>query len=280
MNEKTEKHRKMIITDLDGTLLRDDRRYNAEDIATLEELGKQRVVRAIATGRNLYSAQKVIPFDFPIDYLIFSSGAGIMEWSRKHIEQAYHLDIEEIESVRAYLSDRSFDFIIQKPIPDNHLFLYFKNNHKNPDFERRLHYYEGFGEAGDRNRIDLDAACQFLVIEPRENGYERFAALLAELDHVKIVRTTSPLDHESLWIEIFPRHVSKAKGSEYVAERCDVDPDHIYALGNDFNDLDLLHWAPHKYVVENARDELKELFPVVSANNEAGFSKAVFFWLG
>ncbi len=269
----------MIITDLDGTLLRDDRTYNAEDIATLEELGKQRVVRAIATGRNLYSANNVIPPDLPLDYLIFSSGAGIMEWGRKHIEQAYHLTKEEVESVCSYLSGRCFDFIIQKPIPDNHLFLYFKNHHTNPDFDRRLHYYEGFGEPGDKNRIGLETACQFLVIEPIDHGHERLAALASELDHVKIVRTTSPLDHESLWIEIFPLHVSKARGGEYVAEKLSVHPEHIYALGNDFNDLDLLHWAPHKFVVENAREELKEHFPVISANNEAGFSEAVSYWL-
>ena len=66
----------MVITDLDGTLLNSGRIVSPENRRALERLGELGVVRVIATGRSLFSFNKVIERDFPVDYLLFSSGGG------------------------------------------------------------------------------------------------------------------------------------------------------------------------------------------------------------
>jgi len=88
----------IFVTDFDGTLYRDDRTISNVDIETIEKLGKLNVKRVIATGRSFYSALKVIPEHFPIDYLIFSSGAGVMEWENKKIIKTYSLNKTQIEN--------------------------------------------------------------------------------------------------------------------------------------------------------------------------------------
>ena len=70
----------MVVTDLDGTLIRSDRTFADDDLEALRVLGSEGIVRVIATGRSLYSARLVLDPEFPIDYLIFSTGAGILEW--------------------------------------------------------------------------------------------------------------------------------------------------------------------------------------------------------
>jgi hydroxymethylpyrimidine pyrophosphatase-like HAD family hydrolase len=47
------------------------------------------------------------------------------------------------------------------------------------------------------------------------------------------------------------------------------------AVGNDYNDLDLLEWADHAYVVGNAPAELRARYTAVASNEEGGFSAAV-----
>jgi hydroxymethylpyrimidine pyrophosphatase-like HAD family hydrolase len=43
--------------------------------------------------------------------------------------------------------------------------------------------------------------------------------------------------------------------------------------------MDLLEWAAHSFVVENAPDDLKYLFQQVASNNNGGVAEAVSRWL-
>ena len=77
--------RRILITDLDGTLLNQERKVSPADRDALQRCPDHGIVRVVATGRNLYSAHKVLTPDFPIDYLIFSSGAGLVDWPRQEL---------------------------------------------------------------------------------------------------------------------------------------------------------------------------------------------------
>jgi hydroxymethylpyrimidine pyrophosphatase-like HAD family hydrolase len=52
------------------------------------------------------------------------------------------------------------------------------------------------------------------------------------------------------------------------------------AVGNDYNDLELLDWAEHAFVVGNAPAELRARYATVASNDDAGFSEAVRIALG
>ena len=64
----------IVVTDLDGTLLDDDKNVSKNDLSTLHELGRQGVLRVAATGRNLKKVHEVVPQSVPFDYVLFSSG--------------------------------------------------------------------------------------------------------------------------------------------------------------------------------------------------------------
>ena len=71
---------KMVVTDLDGTLLNAQGVISEPELLTLKKLGNEGYCRVIATGRSLYSIRKTLAFDqLPVDYLIFSSGSGIID---------------------------------------------------------------------------------------------------------------------------------------------------------------------------------------------------------
>ena len=77
---------KAIIIDLDGTTLpRNWHQISEENRVALEEAGQQGVVRILATGRSVFSLNNTLPEGLPVDYMVFSSGAGIMHWADKEI---------------------------------------------------------------------------------------------------------------------------------------------------------------------------------------------------
>lgn len=264
---------KMVITDLDGTLLYDNLPMAEENITALKELRKQGIVTVLATGRSLFSLYKVIPKDFPLDYLIFSTGSGIMDWQKKELLYTQHLGKEKIDKIIEILLEYEVDFMIHDPLPENHKFFYFGAKDNNPDFARRISIYHDHAQKV-RMPIDIDVATQCLVIL-RADQLELFEIIKNRLDFVKVVRTTSPLDHRSIWMEIFPSDVSKGKAAEILANRLNLSADDIVGIGNDYNDIDLLDWTKTSFVVNNAPAELKNRYKTIDRNDHKGFYEIV-----
>jgi len=265
----------MVVTDLDGTLLGPDRTVSSRDLQTLTDLGRAGVCRVIATGRSRYSAASVLPDDLPVDYLIFSSGAGIVDRKTGQMLYARNLSAETADRVAGFLTARRLDFMIQSPIPDNHRFTYVRVGRSNPDFERRIILYRKFARPLDRDVSNVGEACQIIVIVPEATGPSIYHDIKRRLAGVKVIRTTSPLDGQSIWIEIFPDGVSKAHAAQWLCDRHAIHPSRTLGIGNDYNDLDLLEWAGHSRVMANAPPVMMDRFDVTDSNRNSGFTHAV-----
>lgn len=115
---------KAIIIDLDGTTLpRNWHQISEENRVALEEAGQQGVVRILATGRSVFSLNNTLPEGLPVDYMVFSSGAGIMRWDNKEILLTRELSAEETLDIATHLWKYDINFTIQQRIPDQPSFL-------------------------------------------------------------------------------------------------------------------------------------------------------------
>ena len=262
---------KIVFTDLDRTLLKDDNTLSAKNLAALHDLKEKGIVTVIATGRNILSAKRVLSDNIPFDYLMFSSGSGIMDWKSQKVIYENHLEAWEIVRTMSILLAYNIDFMIHEPIPDNHKFYYARKKLKNFDFEKRIILYKPYA-------VPLEElpqkASQFVAILPPQ-GNDKFEKIKKELDFLKVIRATSPLDHESIWLEVFPKGVSKGHSAQWLCEYLSVSQEETLSIGNDFNDIDLLNWTAQSYVVENAPKELKQKYQTTSSNEEDGFAEVV-----
>lgn len=268
----------MVVTDLDGTLLQKDRHASERNIAVLRHLGQERILRAIATGRNLFSARKVIPPEFPVDYLLFSSGAGIMEWSNQKLVRALSMSRAERKAAFDVLVDEGLDFMIHDPIPRNHHLVAFGTGRHNPDFLARLEIYRDSATFGDRSAPPDGEASQFVAIEPRGDAVDVYDRVRSRLPSHSVIRSTSPLGSGALWIEIFPAAVSKSQAAAWLSERCGVARETTLAVGNDHNDADLLGWAHAAFLVRGSPPELASRFPLAISDDDSDFAEAVSAW--
>ena len=273
----------LVATDLDGTLLGPDHTLGPRDAAALRALGRAGVVRVVATGRSLHAAERVLHREFPIDYLAVSSGAGILDWRTGRILHSHRFEARGARRVADVLTRLGVDFMAHSPVPDDHRFRFVRARPANPDFERRVGRYGEFatpwreGEAAGGPGAGADAmpeACQFVaILLPGE--WALFERLSAALPGFAVVRSTSPLDGRSLWAEVRPPGVGKAAAVAWLAGRHRLDAKRTAAVGNDYNDSDLLGWSANPFVVGNAAAELRERFRVVSPNDAGGFSDVV-----
>lgn len=271
----------LFVTDLDGTLLRSDRTFATSDLAALRRLGERGVVRVLATGRSLYSFAKVGASEAPIDYLVFSTGAGVAEFPTGRILRAVSLDPGDVADAAGVLRALRLDFMVQRPIPDTHAFGFCAAGGSNPDFERRIALYREFAvplDGGDA--AAFGPATQLVAIVRAEDGPEAIDEVRRRLPGLTVIRTTSPLDHCSTWIEVFPGGVSKSETTGWLAERLGVPRARTAAVGNDYNDLDLLEWAARSFVTANAPADLRERYTAVASHDEGGVADAIERWIG
>ena len=269
----------LFVTDFDGTLLRSDRTFADKDLKALERLGQMNITRAIATGRSIFSFNTVVEPDLPMDYVIFSTGAGVSHFSSGNIVRKSCLEPVDVNNISEVLLAAKLDFMIHRPIPDNHHFGYVALNDGNADFEHRISLYQPYANEIKKPVDGFGPSTQLLAVLPPSQDMTILDELRAKLLNYNVIQTTSPLDHKSTWIEIFPADVSKSQTAEWLARKLKVDRSRVASLGNDYNDTDLLEWSPVRYVVENAPADLKARFPVVASNNNCGVAEAVGRWL-
>jgi len=269
----------LFVCDFDGTLLRSDRSFSPADLEALKQLDQLGIVRVIATGRSIYSLNTVSISELPVDYIIFSSGAGVTQHPGGDIIRKVSLEAHEVSRAIAILQAEYLDFMVHRPIPDNHVFGYYESTPANTDFKRRIDLYSQFAFPLDEVSDGFGTATQLLAILPPESSLQVLETIRKKLPGFNIIQTTSPLDGQSIWIEIFPATVSKGLTAAWLTAKFDLDSDQTLSIGNDYNDLDLLEWTASSFVVENAPDDLKDRFPVVASHNESGVAEGIERWL-
>ncbi|MFL2562716.1 MAG: HAD family hydrolase [Arenicellales bacterium] len=272
-------NRRAVFTDLDGTLLGPDQKLCDRNRATLEHLNSLGVTRVVVTGRSLFSCDRVLDDTFPIDLLVTSSGAGIFSFKPKTLLQQFALDNTEMARAIDVLEQMKLDFMVHNAVPDNHRFHWRRFGRANPDFDRRLSLYAGHHQMLEQELTTMGDAAQLLAIAASEDPTSLHEELARYLPNLNIVRTTSPLDHCSVWYEIFPKTVGKSHAAQWVCDHFELDAATALAVGNDFNDVDMLRWASVARVVANAPEPLVREFRSVADHSESGFSDAVAEWL-
>lgn len=266
----------MVITDLDGTLLQADHSISTTDYQTLEELGKLGICRVAATGRNLMKVRQVLTPGMPFDFVIFSSGAGLMDWKQQKLLTAMHIPADETGEIVRFLMEERLNFKVSREIPDNHHFAWWRSS-PCEEFDRYLNYHQVLGDAVPLKAGDAFPISQVLIFLRRNpEQFEHIKQkVLEQFPHVSVIRATSPLHPDFTWMEIFPEGVTKAHGVEAVCRITGIPKEQTLGIGNDFNDMELLDFTRLSYVVDNAPDELKYRYRNSRAHHEDGFSYAV-----
>ncbi|MCG8615242.1 MAG: HAD hydrolase family protein, partial [Desulfobacterales bacterium] len=103
---------------------------------------------------------------------------------------------------------------------------------------------------------------------------EELSRIQGQLADFSVIHATSPLDHRSAWIEVFHPEVSKSRSVNWLTDKLGISQDRVVAVGNDYNDHDLLEWAGLGLLVANGPDDMKERFTAVATNNRCGVSDA------
>lgn len=250
----------LLATDLDGTLAVGGVIGTADRKAAVA-LKERGIPVLVVTGRNSKSLQKVEGLWDVADEVLFSSGAGLLAAEDAIPVEQTRLTSREVRDIVTILIKAGEDYCVLNPIPGNHCFSWRRHRppRDNPDFDSRMDIYAEWGRPDDGSRLP---ASQVLVIRPP--GMLPDQNLKTALAPWSVFHSSSPIDHKSVWLEIFPAGMNKGSALAAWCGANSIDRNRVLALGNDHNDETMLSWAGMGRVVEGAPQVLKARYPVRS----------------
>jgi len=279
MTDTTKQPLGLLGIDIDGTLITDDghiteKVYNALDKAV--SAGWEFVV---ASGRTYYAAQSIIgclPF---LNYAILSNGACIMDVKKN---QVLHMETLTPEVVRKVVQVTRE----QGAIPA----LY------NTDIFHQAVYYD-----------TIDGACDFFKWYVTEDKRcERVGDIMGYTDDILQVGMIATRDiifsikdglkgsgarvlalpfesphfggkNRDFWfLQVVNRQAAKLDALRKVYRWLDIPDGRLIAVGDNYNDADMIKGADVGIAMGNAPDEIKELaHEVVGSNNGSGLVEVI-----
>ena len=263
-----------FITDLDGTILPKGGVLSQETVQAFQAAKNRNCTCIIATGRNLYSTLRDIPEDLPLDYLVFSSGAGILRWADRKIIFTRHLSQQESRDIAAYLWDYNINFTIQREIPDNHRFYYTDIYPLHEDYKRRLSNYLDYGSLIS-SPLDIEGQTTQFVMILDGMQLRTLENIRKDLSTYSVVRSTSPLDNRAIWLEIFASQINKGSTCKQLLHELNIALADCVGIGNDYNDVDFLDICGQGFMVANAPSRLKPHYKSVASDRNNGFAEFI-----
>ncbi len=267
------------LTDFDGTIKPEGGApVLPADLEALRELGRRGWFRVVATGRSLFSFVTAWEPGLEFDALIFSSGAGLCAWGAMGPGPLLTARVFEPDQARAALTaalSLGFGFFAYHAPPDNHHFYYHRPLREPKGFARRLEIYAVQARPWRQAYLDhpVERLSQVLLMVPAERADEVQAGFLHLAPGLSVVQASSPFGDGHLWLEIFPPGVSKGRAAADLATRLGLSAGRAVALGNDYNDRDLLQWAGRPFVTADAPPELRALYPAMLPAGLGGLAR-------
>jgi 5-amino-6-(5-phospho-D-ribitylamino)uracil phosphatase len=278
---------KLLALDLDGTLLNSEGKIpdeNREAIRAAEAAG---VVVTIATGRRFRDARPV-GLGLELNGPMITHNGALLKFAESLETVAFSLiDDETVQEILRVGKELGGDALVSTDPHGKGTLLYDRVSDANKPLQKYLDWAKGLhGEKADRSVLhverleDVIGGSEVIHIS-FSGGCESMRRMVDDLgdelgETVTILPTIYPHLDFTL-IDILPPDASKGIGLEKLATSYGLTAENVMAMGDNFNDVEMLDFAGTAVVMGNADPELLERpeFYTTVTNNEHGVAAAI-----
>lgn len=261
---------KLLVIDLDGTLLRTDKSVSAYTVSVLRRAQETGVVIAFVSGRTDFMMALYTEPYLPCDYHISFNGAAVKRTGAADFIYSQGLEPEAEKLVWQYLADH---MPVYTAYTGDH--MYFRDDLGLTILPRQRKYLELAASQGAVLELDYtelfpgeirkggtEPLLKFVVYEDDPGQLERFQAFIESVEAVVTESTGYGLTG------IFDRSVSKERAVRNLQRALGITQAETCAFGDFDNDLSMFQAAGIRVAVSNASDAVKEQADVVCLSND------------
>jgi Cof subfamily protein (haloacid dehalogenase superfamily) len=260
---------KLIVLDLDGTLLNSQHQISEKTAAAIGKAQSQGVQIMLATGKTRYSGEHIIKRFNLTTHGIYLQGASV-HLHDGGIHANTTLSPEVARRIITFAEDRGFDVaaysgqrILSRTVSPG---------------AKELHelYHEPLPEAvGPLQNVASGTPINKLLLI-KQNDPRKIRALRWQLSmqlNPKEAHMTQALPD---MLEILPPNISKGGALKSLLKDLGIKPEEVMAMGDAENDLEMIELVGIGIAMGNAVDKLKDAADyVVASNDEDGVAEAI-----
>ena len=254
--KKSMQNIKLIVTDMDGTLLRSDHSLSPEFNKIYEELKENNITFVPASGRQYYSI--ISYFENIKDELAIIAENGTyvtykgeeifvdeLDWS---VVKEIVEEVRKIEGANIVLAGKNAAYVESK---DETFLEYFKN------------YYDKNIWVDDLTKIENE---QFIKIAVNHVGGTEFNVFPKLVDFEKY--GLKVVVSGEVWLDVMNKKSNKGVALQALMNKLDISSEEIIVFGDFMNDLEMLHLAKYSFAMENAHQNVKEIANFKAPSND------------
>ena len=250
---------KLVATDMDLTLLADDKSMPAGVDEHIDALAKNGVLFCAASGRPALALRESFPAHHQDMALVADNGASV--YLRDELVYRDLIDRDLYHEVLA-LATATEDSVPVLCAFDDAYVLERDRCHENvvSIYYRSITYVESFEELDvDSNKISI----YFPGWDSKQKNDEVYSPAFAS----RLYLTCAGNE----WLDFMNIGVDKGSGIRHLAQHLGIDLSDIAAFGDTYNDIPMLDIVGHSYVMANAAEHMHDHGKFLApSNNEAG----------
>ncbi|SDS39110.1 hypothetical protein SAMN04487764_2110 [Gillisia sp. Hel1_33_143] len=254
---------KLIVTDMDGTLLNDEHQIHPDFWEIEEALTKKGIMFSVASGRQFYNLES--KFERIKDRMLFFAENGTyVVYKGKEV----YLNPLKRDDANKFIK-------IGRTLEHTQLVLCGKNSAyietQDDSFYKEINkYYERLKIVDDLTKVDDTVLkvtlCNFKGVE--ENTFHHFKEYK---DDFKVAIAAS------VFIDITTLTANKGNAIKGIQEEMNITPEETLVFGDYLNDLEMMQNAKFSYAMKNAHPEIKSASNYVTNfdNNQNGVLRTI-----
>jgi Cof subfamily protein (haloacid dehalogenase superfamily) len=260
------KNIKVVVSDLDGTLLNPQHKISDYTKSIFQELHNQNYLIVVATGRHHLDAMAIIEtLEVPV-YLVSSNGARIHSPEKEELF-SFNLNSDIVKTALSVDIDPEITVVLFK----ENVWQTNKLSEKLNAFQSELKYHP---ELVDYKTLEDFGAIKIFFAH---DNHEK----LVKLKDAVLVNSSEHLHHAfslPTCLEFMDKSVDKAVAIMKVLEKEGFTTEEAVSFGDGFNDVQMLSSTGKGLIMGNAPVLLKETLPnleVIKTNAEDGVAKYI-----
>ncbi len=239
---------KLVITDLDGTLLNGDEKVPSLFFKQIDQLTEHGLIVVIASGRQYFNIKNLFANHASKLHFIGDNGAlGYFQDEQFHAtflpwKKAFEL-VEKGKKIPEVvpLISASQNTFFERGSEETVTFI--------RQFYRQCVIVDKFVDIETKHEIPLKVAF-YDLIGVKENSLKHFN------DDIPGVIATQSNVH---WLDIAPADTNKGAALKVLQEKYAILPDETLCFGDYHNDIEMLNASKYSFAVAEAQDAVKEV---------------------
>ena len=249
---------KLILSDMDGTLVDDEGRLPKDFDEVMEQLKERGVLFAPASGRQYFSLLKTFE-KYADDFVFLAENGTVVMYQGKEL---FSMPMDK-EKAFEVLDAAQADF----PVFCGKHGAYVLRSHARPEFvDELMKYYTSYTLVDDFREIVDDVPVKVALYDYNGRAKENILPSVQQFDGpLQVVRSSD------WWIDVMSVGLSKGVAVQAVQKLWKLSPEECAAFGDYMNDAEMMDAVYYSYAMENAHPKIKERARFSTKSNaEAG----------